>query len=68
MGNPRWRWNYTHTTAVYGFASLPTDPEVSGTAVHKDGKITRRGANLDGGNVANVIPSVKGYQSEKPPM
>ena len=45
--------------ASLGFTSLPADPEVSGTAVHRDGKITRRGTDLNSGNVADVVPSVE---------
>lgn len=48
--------------ASLGFTSLPADPEVSGTAVHRDGKITRRGTDLNSGNVADVVPSVEWHQ------
>ena len=42
--------------------SLPADPEVGGTTVHVDGKITWRGADLDSGKIAYIIPAVEGCQ------
>ena len=54
--------NRTHTTATtLGLTILSADPKVSRTAIHQDGKITWRGADLNSGNVSDVVPSVRGY-------
>ena len=56
-------WDHTHTIATgFGFASLPTDPEVSGTAVHYDGEITEGGTDLNDGSISDIVRAVTGDQ------
>ena len=55
--------NHAHTfPTVLAFTSLPGDPEVGGTTVHHDGKIARRGSNLDCGKVIGIGRTATPYQ------
>ena len=48
----------THTIpTALRLTLLSTNPKVSGTAVHENGEITWRGADLDGSDVADVVAS-----------
>lgn len=60
------RQNSTHTTATrFCHTSFATDPKISGTTVHPDGKITWRGASLNDGDITAFVGSVKGCQRKR---
>ena len=54
--------NVTHTsTALVRLTVLRSDPEISRTRVHKNQEVTRRGSDLYGREIPNILASARSY-------